>query len=677
MLDLLCDIQNIKGIGKQKKEYFRNLNVFKLKDLIYFFPTKYLDYSQIIKIKDAQPGNINLVVKFNNIKEFRTKNHHLITQADCYDETAKLKVIWFDQSYRKKMLNPDIEYFLSGKLDLKYGSFSIISPTIESVQSPNINSGRIVPIYHQTKGLKSSDIRKIVYSLIQENELDQELLPNQILDQYNLLNINEALRNIHFPRNSEMLQRAKYRIDFENMFILNLSAILLKEENKLLSSYSIKFDLEHTKQFLEALPFELTDQQKIIIWQIIKDLQKAEPMNRLIEGDVGTGKTVIAVCIAYIIIKNDFQVALMAPTEILARQHYKNIRSLFKNLGISKQVAFLSSSLTKNETQKIYQNLKDSKIKFIIGTHSLIQVDLKFKKLALVIIDEQHRFGVHQRQLLKQKSEFMPHLLSLSATPIPRSLALTLFHELKISKLSIKPIKVKSPKVIISSYFDYTKHITSIKKHLDNREQLIIVCRSIDPKLNDHYSIAKVQEQTKTFYPEFKVATIHGKMKTTLKTKIMDDFINRKIDILISTTIIEVGIDNPMATQIVIYESDKFGLAQLYQLKGRVGRHKLAGSCYLLFDPEKDNPKRLKILQSASNGFDVAEMDLKIRGPGSIYGIFQHGKNMDLRLSNINDLRLNKLTLDAAQDFYQKHNMIEYKTLLDKANDIKKIINLD
>ncbi len=677
MLNLDQDILQINGVGKQKEIYFHNLNIFKIKDLVYFFPVRYLDYSSISKIKNAKIGELSLIVKFNNVKEFRTRNHHLITQADAYDNTSKLKVIWFDQPYRKKMIDPEKEYFLSGKLDFKYGSFSIISPIIESADRPNINSARIIPIYHQTKGLKSSEIRKVIFSLLNQDSIDNEILSKQILKEYKLLGINEALKNIHFPKNSEMLQKAKYRIDFENMFILNLSSIILKEENKSLNSYQVKFNLSHTQQFLKALPFVLTPNQKLVIWQIIKDLEKPEPMNRLIEGDVGTGKTVIAACIAYLMVKNDFQVALMAPTEILATQHYNNIKRLFKILKIDNQIGLLSSSTSKTESSLIYSGIKNGDIKLIIGTHSLIQTDLKFKNLALTIIDEQHRFGVKQRQLLKQKSKFMPHLLSLSATPIPRSLALTLFQELKISKLTDKPIKTDPIKVIVSSYFDYLKQINKIKAHLKKKEQLIIVCRSIDSTINDQYSIAKVFKETARLFNEFKIEIIHGKMKSEQKNKVMDGFINHKFDILISTTVIEVGIDNPKATQMVIYESDKFGLAQLYQLKGRVGRHQLPGTCYLLFDPSSDNPKRLKLLQSAKNGFEVAEMDLKIRGPGSIYGIFQHGKNVELKLSNINNQKLNKITKEAALNFFQSKSMIEYKPLLQKVNEIRKIINLD
>ena len=677
MLNLDQDILQINGVGKQKEIYFHNLNIFKIKDLVYFFPVRYLDYSSISKIKNAKIGELSLIVKFNNVKEFRTRNHHLITQADAYDDTSKLKVIWFDQPYRKKMIDPEKEYFLSGKLDFKYGSFSIISPIIESADRPNINSARIIPIYHQTKGLKSSEIRKVIFSLLNQDSIDNEILSKQILKEYKLLGINEALKNIHFPKNSEMLQKAKYRIDFENMFILNLSSIILKEENKSLNSYQVKFNLSHTQQFLKALPFVLTPNQKLVIWQIIKDLEKPEPMNRLIEGDVGTGKTVIAACIAYLMVKNDFQVGLMAPTEILATQHYNNIKRLFKILKIDNQIGLLSSSTSKTESTLIYSGIKNGDIKLIIGTHSLIQTDLKFKNLALTIIDEQHRFGVKQRQLLKQKSKFMPHLLSLSATPIPRSLALTLFQELKISKLTDKPIKTDPIKVIVSSYFDYLKQINKIKTHLKKKEQLIIVCRSIDSTINDQYSIAKVFKETARLFNEFKIEIIHGKMKSEQKNKVMDGFINHKFDILISTTVIEVGIDNPKATQMVIYESDKFGLAQLYQLKGRVGRHQLPGTCYLLFDPSSDNPKRLKLLQSAKNGFEVAEMDLKIRGPGSIYGIFQHGKNVELKLSNINNQKLNKITKEAALNFFQSKSMIEYKPLLQKVNEIRKIINLD
>ncbi len=677
MLNLDQDILQINGVGKQEEIYFHNLNIFKIKDLVYFFPVRYLDYSSISKIKNAKIGELSLIVKFNNVKEFRTRNHHLITQADAYDNTSKLKVIWFDQPYRKKMIDPEKEYFLSGKLDFKYGSFSIISPIIESADRPNINSARIIPIYHQTKGLKSSEIRKVIFSLLNQDSIDNEILSKQILKEYKLLGINEALKNIHFPKNSEMLQKAKYRIDFENMFILNLSSIILKEENKSLNSYQVKFNLSHTQQFLKALPFVLTPNQKLVIWQIIKDLEKPEPMNRLIEGDVGTGKTVIAACIAYLMVKNDFQVALMAPTEILATQHYNNIKSLFKILKIDNQIGLLSSSTSKTESTLIYSGIKKGDIKLIIGTHSLIQTDLKFKNLALTIIDEQHRFGVKQRQLLKQKSKFMPHLLSLSATPIPRSLALTLFQELKISKLTDKPIKTDPIKVIVSSYFDYLKQINKIKTHLKKKEQLIIVCRSIDSTINDQYSIAKVFKETARLFNEFKIEIIHGKMKSEQKNKVMEGFINHKFDILISTTVIEVGIDNPKATQMVIYESDKFGLAQLYQLKGRVGRHQLPGTCYLLFDPSSDNPKRLKLLQSAKNGFEVAEMDLKIRGPGSIYGIFQHGKNVELKLSNINNQKLNKITKEAALNFFQSKSMIEYKPLLQKVNEIRKIINLD
>lgn len=678
MLQQNSSIALIKGIGPKTKSSLERLNILTANDLLYYFPRKYIDYSKVQKIQNAKLGDICLLVKFEDIKQFRTRNHRLITQATANDDTGKIKIIWFNQPYRKNTIIQNQSYYLAGTLEFRYNSISIINPNIEQEQEDSLNMARIVPIYPLTKGISSKDLRNYINQLLNQSINLNEYFPESILKKYQLLNLKEALINIHFPKSENLLERSKKRFNFEELFLFNLSSYLNQNEFAYMNKFKLNFNLETLNNILNILDFKLTDNQKIVLWQIIKDLSKNKPMHRLIEGDVGTGKTIIAQIVAYLLINQGYQVALMAPTDILASQHYLNTQKLFARLKIKNKVAYLSSKIKTKEKNELYGQIKNNQKSFIIGTHALINDQLEFNNLGLVIIDEQHRFGVAQREELKKKAKNMPHLLSLSATPIPRSLKLTLFNELDVSKLIQKPYNITPPSVYIESHVNYPRRIKEIKKHLEDKEQLIIISRSIDSNIDKSYSIDQIYNETKKLFPDFKIEILHGKMKKDQKDKILNNFYKNKFEILISTTIIEVGIDNPNATQIVIYNSDKFGLAQLYQLKGRVGRHKKKGTCYLLYEDENGSQNRLKAIQSAKNGFELAELDLKWRGPGSIYGIFQHGKDLNLKIQNMNDFNLIRLTKDAVKDFVEiKNYMLKYKPLLKKVNKLRKIISLD
>ncbi len=655
-------------------------------DLVRHFPNRYEDFSQIYKISDLEPGQeatINGLIKEVDVRRSWRKRM-VIVEATIEDESGEVRAVWFNQPYLKNIIKPGRIMNFSGKVALGENEIYLSHPDYELAKtlrrSETRHTARLVPIYPETRGLTSRAIRFLVQPILKDLISLQDFIPEEILKEQNLPDIDESIRKIHFPDNLEQTEKIRRRFSFENLFLLQLFNI--QQKIKLAQEHSprIETDLPYIKKIVAALPFELTPSQKKSLWEIIKDLDKDRPMNRLLQGDVGSGKTIVAALSALLAAKNGFQAAFMAPTEVLANQHFKTMKLLFKRLG--EEVAgetlpafgILTSSGAKisyddglgSEMPKknMLKKIQTGEVKIVIGTHSLIQKNVKFKNLGLVIVDEQHRFGVRQRaELLKTPGELIPHFLSMSATPIPRTLMLTIFGDLDISIIDELP---KGRKQIITKIVapeNRGETYEFIRKEVKGGRQVFVICPRIEKSENEElgiknyektalFEVKSVKEEfeklSKNIFPDLKVQMIHGQLKAKEKEKIMHDFSERKTNILVSTSVIEVGVDIPNATIMMIEGSDRFGLAQLYQFRGRVGRGEHQSYCFLFTDSTGEaTQRRLKAILEAKNGFELAERDLKFRGPGEFLGRSQTGLP-DLAMSGLQDFNLIKDSREAA-----------------------------
>ncbi len=553
-----------------------------------------------------------------------------------------------------------------------------MNPGAELSSNFPVNTARIVPIYRETKGIKSNQIRKIIASIKKDIESTEETLPEFVIQEQKLMSKNRALLSIHFPKSPADLSEARRRLAFDEVFSLVLSALINKKDNLKMKAPKIPFDEKLIKSFVSSLPYKLTDAQRKVAWQVFKDLDKNVPANRLIEGDVGSGKTIVAAMICLLAIKQGMQAAIMAPTEILARQHHKTFIDLLKPSGLDKEIFLLLGSMKpaeKTKTQKAIGSLNSG---LIIGTHSLIAEKANFKNLALAVIDEQHRFGVDQRKQLLKKAGHLPHLVSMTATPIPRSLALTVYGELDVSVIDELPPGRLSPITKIVSPNSKAGLYKKLDEALDEGRQMFVVCPLISESDLLHYLSAEevYKDFSEKVFKHRKVALIHGKLKTDEKVKLMKDFTAGRIDILVSTTVIEVGVNIPNASIMLIEGVERFGLAQIHQLRGRIGRGEHQGQCYLLMSNSNPPTRRIRALENTSDGFKLAELDLEIRGPGAIYGSAQHGI-LDLRLANISDTKMIAQARNAAQEFLDKNNLDDYPELAKEVYKNRTITSLN
>lgn len=677
-MELDAKISDLKGIGDALSGKYARLGIRTIGDLITYYPRRYDDYSQITKLKDIRPGQVTICVKIKQVSGHYLRRKGHITEAIATDGTSSIKLVWFNQPYRQDSFKTNVEYFVSGVYELRYSRFSIINPTVELKSDFPVNTARIVPKYRETKGLSSSDIRQRIKQLNKTIENLPESLPKDIIKDHKLIHLNQATAAVHFPTSTKELDSAKRRFGFEELFELILASLLNQQSFKSATAHKVEFNEKLAKQFVSELKFNLTDDQRRAIWQIYLDMDKDHPMNRLVEGDVGSGKTVVATMAGLMVMNQGGQVALMAPTELLARQHADTIFKLLQPLGLQNKVGLLIGSLTQKQKKIAVDSIEKGDTQFIIGTHALIQDTVTMKSLRLTIFDEQHRFGVNQRDALLLKAKTLPHILSLSATPIPRSLALTLFGELSISRLMEKPAGRAPVITKIVSDSQYKRQIPNIAKELSQGSQMFIVCPSIDSSAeSERHSATKTYEETKKLYKGLRVGLIHGRLKADVKNDVMQKFVNRELDILVATTVIEVGIDIPNATIMVILSSDSFGLAQLHQLRGRIGRGKKPGTCYLVHDDDQTPGRRLRALETSSDGFKLAELDLTLRGPGAIYGELQHGA-IDLRFAQFDDLALIKEARNAAENFVKSgQDLVQYPQLSVVVSNLQKLTNLN
>ena len=644
-MNLNSSLGLVKGVGEKTLEKFENANLRTVGDLLEFFPRKYEDFASLTSLNEIKPGKVLFKAYAEKVSMRRVRRGMTITEAILTDGKEKIKAIWFNQPYRVKQLQDENEFYFSGKFEFNYNRYQITNPSVmKHEELPNKTNfegenGEIVPIYHQKKGLRTDIIRKTLAELKPLMKILPETLPEVVVQKEKLISRAQAIEWVHFPESVNQFDLAIKRLAFEEIFELILASKLNKIENEQLRGYIFEPRIQDVKKFVEKLPFDLTPSQRLASWEIIQNMKQDFPMNRLLQGDVGSGKTTVAAISALNAIKNGFQVAVFAPTEILAFQLAENFSKTLSWANIS--VGFLSGKVKGKQRENLYQNLKNGEIDVLVGTSAIIQDKVEFSNLGLVIIDEQHRFGVAQRQKILEKShQKMPHLLAMTATPIPRSLQLTLFGDLSVSILKEKPAGRKPVKTEIISPASRTPMNSKIKTEISNGRQVFIIVPAIQEGKNEE--IKNVETEFKRLKRDFKglrILQLHGKMKSEEKEQVMADFLAKKADILLSTTVIEVGVDIPNASVIVIENADRFGLAQLHQLRGRVGRGGGDAFCYLVMSSNAKPPQRLQEISKIDDGFILAEKDLELRGAGEIYGKAQSGE-INLEFANIGDTQI-------------------------------------
>lgn len=685
MISLDQPLTEINGVGPALAEKFAVLNIETVEQLIDNYPRKYDDYSLVTPVKDVKPGVVTLKATFSSVGGRYVRRGMHITEAIASDKTGSVRIVWFNQPYREAALKLGEEYYISGKFELSYQKMALLNPACELVKAFPLSTARIVPIYRETKGLSSNQIRKAVHNALGAIKALPETLPDWLLKEHKLIPRAQAIETMHFPASMPELETAKKRLASEEVFGLTLAALLNKEQNQTEKGIRVPFNENLAKSFVRELPFKLTDDQRRVVWQIYQDMsgdktKKLQPMNRLLEGDVGSGKTVVATMAGLMAMEQGMQVAFMAPTELLAQQHAETIYNLLKPLGFESQICLLTGSMKAAQKTTARARIASGEARMIIGTHALIAERVNMKQLALVIIDEQHRFGVEQRRKLQKKAGHMPHVLTMTATPIPRSLALTLYGEMDISIIATKPkgrIEIATSVVSPNSRAQLYK---AVEEQIKAGRQVFVVCPLVNDSriMRDKQSAENVYEKLRLGpFKHRKLGLLHGQMKSEDKARIMQDFVDHKLDMLISTTVIEVGVDVPNATVMIIENADRFGLAQLHQLRGRVGRSEHQGFCYLVMSDSSAPTRRLRAMTSTNNGFKLSELDLELRGPGAIYGTMQHGQ-LDLRVAKLTDTVLIANARLAAQEFIERHeNLLQYTQLARQVERYRSISNLN
>lgn len=677
-MKLSTQLSELKGVGPKTAMIFKRLGLDTVSNLLEYYPRKYEDYSKVQIIGNIKPGPVTIRVKIKQASGKYIRGGLHITEAVASDDTGSVRLLWFNQPHRSANIKRDVNYFVSGLFELRNNRLSIANPSMELESAFPLNTARIVPIYKETKGLSSNQIRKILKTIL-TSELDiTETLPIDIVKSEALVGLLQAIKTKHFPESLKDLKSADERLGFEELFELILASQYAKQDLASQRGLRIPFDRAMAKEFVKHLPFTLTDAQKKAVWQIYQDMDSEKVMNRMLEGDVGAGKTVVATMSAVMALAKNYQVAFMAPTDLLARQHAETIFKLLKPLGLASKTVLLVGSMSAKEKAHAHEAIKTGQALFIIGTHALIQDKVDLQNLALVIVDEQHRFGVDQRKKLLAKAGHAPHMLSMTATPIPRSLALTVFGELDISILDQKP---KNRLPIITELVNPTNRIKlydKIQKEIDKGRQIFVVCPLIEESdMLQAKSAQKTYLEMRKHFKKSKVGLLHGKLKPDEKQATMQAVIDGSMSILVATTVIEVGVDVPNATIMLIEAPERFGLAQLHQLRGRVGRGSEQGYCYLMLSDSVTPSRRLRAIESTDDGFKLAELDLEIRGAGALYGTMQHGQ-LDLRIANFSDTKLIARARNRAVAFSENpDNLLQYPYIKQRILELQSVVHLN
>ena len=677
-MELSTPIEELTRVGKTTASRLHRLGIRTARDLLFHFPARYEDWTNNIPIDQVLPNqNISVQGKITSIKNFQSPRKRMaITEAVLSNDSGSIKVIWFNQPFLLKNFPIGTSVSLSGKTDLSRNEIILKSPKYEIIKPGDETTftNRILPVYPLSLNLTQKQLQFLVNHALPLAADLEDTLPEFIREKESLPHLSTAIRWIHEPETIEQAELAQKRFAFEELFYLQLQSAYLRELNNQYHSESFKFHEEKIQELVKSLPFTLTDDQKKTAWKIFLDLGKDQPMNRLVQGDVGSGKTIVAAMAMYNIALNGAQSVLMAPTEVLAGQHFNTISELFKDLDIS--VAILTRTKqaisAKRETQylskkNLLENLQNGAAQIVIGTHALVQPDIAFQNLGLAIIDEQHRFGVEQRKRLRNQSgdnNTTPHLLSMTATPIPRTLTLVFYGDLAVSSIRQKPKDRLDILTNLVPAGSKNEAYQFIEKQMEKGHQAYVVCPLIEE--SDKLGVASVTEEyekLKKIFPNRKIGILHGKMKSTEKEEVMDKFKEGKIEMLVATTVIEVGVDIPNATVMMIEGAERFGLSQLHQIRGRVGRSEKQSYCFLFATDETSSVQgRLQRFIQCKDGFQVSELDLQIRGGGELLGTRQSGA-IELQFIDLSDTKFIEYVNEISNDFLETESLEDYPLL--------------
>jgi len=682
---LSTPVTEISGIGPRISRQLKKLDIKNVEDLLLYFPFRYDDFTVSKKIVDLQPGEVaNITATIELIQNKKSPRRRMyLTESLVSDGSEILRVLWFNQPFLTRNLKPGDEISLSGRVTEDFGGLIMTSPQYEILRRSSssvglgIHTQGLVPIYHLTGLLTQKGLRSAIAKIIIFVSKLEDWLPEKIVKDFSLISLAQAVKQIHFPENQELLNKAKERLGFDELLLMQLRAQKQRQNFSILKNTEISFNETATKNFVKNLPFDLTDDQKKAAWEIIRDLGASKPMLRLLQGDVGSGKTIVA-CLAILntaLAKK--QSALMAPTEILALQHFETLNKFFIkedfNIALltnSYQMVFRKAKVEELSKKQLLGEIKNGSVDIIIGTHALIQKNVDFKDLALAIVDEQHRFGVEQRKLITQKVKrgTAPHVLSMTATPIPRSLALAIYGDLDISIIKQLPVGRQKVDTKILTEKDRSEAYELLEKEFTKGNQAFVICPLIDESDILGFKSVKTEFEKldKDIFKHRKIGLLHGKLKAQEKERVMKDFQEKKLDAVVATSIVEIGVDIPHATIMMIEDADRFGLAQLHQYRGRVGRRDQKAYCLLMTQTLEDKINhRLQAMMKFSDGFSLAQADLQFRGPGEVYGLAQKGFP-ELKMANFYDTELIKKSREVAI------NLLSSDPNLDNLPKIKK-----
>ncbi len=664
------DLSNIKGLGPKTIETLKNININNMEDLVYYYPYRHeiVRLNDIKEAKDKDNVVIECIVDSVPLtRRFRANMTSLTFRA--MSNKKMIAIMIFNRAFLKSQIKP-------GSIVTVIGKYDALKNTViaSDIKFERLQTGSIIPVYHLTTGLTSKALKKYIDEALTKFDNYIDYVPDYLNERYNLISKKSAVNLIHNPKNEDEVKKALIKLKYEELFQFMFKINYLKEMNKESKiGYLRNVDPEDVNEFIRSLPFELTADQDTAIEEIYKDMTSSKRMNRMLQGDVGSGKTIVSVIAAYINYLGKYQTALMAPTEVLAYQHYESIKNIL--MGTDIRIDILSGSMKKKEKDEVVEKLKNGKIDFIIGTHALLSDNVIFKNLGLVITDEQHRFGVNQRASLKNKG-LLPDVLYMSATPIPRTFALTIYGDMDISNIKTKPKGRKEIKTIIKSEKELVQVYDMMKSEIDKHHQVYIVSPLIeDSEVIDLTTVNEIKRNIELYFNKtVKSAILHGKLSKQDKDKIMNEFKEGKIDVLISTTVIEVGIDVKNATMMIIYDAERFGLATLHQLRGRVGRNEYDCTCILIGD---ESCERLKVLCESNDGFYITEKDYEMRGEGDLFGVKQSG-DMSFKIANLHeDMKILLQARDDSKEFFNQNKDNNFENYKEYAKIINELTKLD